>query len=163
MRYVFLLFLQYDTHFYSCRLVHSISIHAFHRTLKTHNTMLRTLHFLAVLAPALLRGESDSDLQSVEVGVDGEVRRSTRPKVDCGKVDVRFDNRRNDAVEFYWVHPNGKDVSLQGTLQPGDSQNISSYIGHRFYLTPIGSKGSRDRVLHEVVMEKWNGSTLVFL
>ena len=128
--------------------------------------MLRTLHFLAVLAPIILRGESDSDLQSVEVGVDGEVKRSTRPKVDCNKVDVRvdvrFDNRRNDAVEFYWVHPNGKDVALQGTLQPGDSQNISSYIGHRFYLTPIGSGGSRDHVLHEVVMDNWNG-TLVFL
>ena len=113
--------------------------------------MLGILDSLAVAVLALVlfrRTSDDSDLRvffrgtSVEVEFDGEDEETTglQPNVTVNpwaKVNVRFDNRGNESVELYWVHPDKEDVVLQGTMDPGASTVIDSYIGHRFYFTSI--------------------------
>jgi len=66
------------------------------------------------------------------------------------EIDVIFENKSGQTVELYW--DDGEEAVLQSTLEHADEITIDTFIGHRFYFTPQGSKGARKDKLYEAIM-----------
>ena len=72
---------------------------------------------------------------------------------DYMKLDgVIFENLSSQTVQLWWANPTGHDA-LQGTLKPSETFTVNTWMGHNFYFTPEGTKGTMEDSLYSVMME----------
>ena len=113
-------------------------------------------------------GTETEVIQAAQIDIDGTVTvekaADTQQKVEeqpkpkpkhPNALEVIFENQSGSPVELYW--DDSKSGVLQASIDHTHQTTINTFLGHRFYYTPVGKNGSKDTSLYTVTMAAHTG------
>ena len=107
-------------------------------------------------------GVNRNDDIFINNGIDYSFKSITKSTIDKKHaLQVSFQNLSGKEVELYWASKDGP--SFRGSLS---NEHVivmmRTFLGHRFYFTPKGSNGTRDKILHEISIMEHTGFVTLF-